>query len=162
MIKKSYIAPFFIAITGYACMVSMDTSIKVLGDNYPIFQLLFLNAIFSLIPITFFVLKFHGISFYKKQNYKFQLVRGVIHSVGFLFVLKGIILLPLSAVYPIMFSSPLILLVLSHFFLKDSINIVRVSVIILGFIGVVISAEPFGEDSISTIGAIFVFLEKQI
>ncbi len=158
MIKKSYIAPFFIAITGYACMVSMDTSIKVLGDNYPIFQLLFLNAIFSLIPITFFVLKFHGISFYKKQNYKFQLVRGVIHSVGFLFVLKGIILLPLSAVYPIMFSSPLILLVLSHFFLKDSINIVRVSVIILGFIGVVISAEPFGEDSISTIGAIFVFL----
>lgn len=158
MIKKSYITPFFIAITGYVCMVSMDTSIKILGNNYPIYQLLFLNAIFSLIPISFFVLKFHGISFYKKQNYKFQLIRGVIHSAGFLFLLKGIILLPLSAVYPILFSSPLILLVLSHFFLKDHINIVRVSAIILGFIGVIISAEPFGENSISTLGALFVFL----
>ena len=68
MIKKSYITPFFIAITGYVCMVSMDTSIKILGNNYPIYQLLFLNAIFSLIPISFFVLKFHGISFYKKQK----------------------------------------------------------------------------------------------
>jgi len=104
------------------------------------------------------VLKFHGISFYKKQNYKFQLIRGVIHSAGFLLVLKGIILLPLSAVYPVLFSSPLILLVLSHFFLKDNINIVRVIAIILGFIGVVISAEPFGENSISTMGVLFVFV----
>ena len=139
-------------------MVSMDTSIKILGDNYPIYQLLFLNSIFSLIPISFFVLKFQGIDFFKKQNYKFQLIRGIMHTVGFLFVLKGVILLPLSAVYPILFSSPLILLVLSHFFLKDHINIVRVSAIISGFIGVVISAEPFGENSISTLGALFVFL----
>ncbi len=158
MIKNSYIATFFISIVGYIFMVSMDTTIKILGDSYPIYQLLFLNAIFSLMPISFFVLKFHGIGFFKKQNYKFQLIRGIMHTAGFLFVLKGVILLPLSAVYPILFSSPLILLVLSQFFLKDNINIVRVSAIILGFIGVGISAEPFGENSVSTIGALFVFL----
>ena len=158
MIKKSYVIPFFIAVTGYFFMVFMDVAIKVLGDKYDIFQLLFLNAVFSLIPISFLVLKFHGIHFFEKQNYKFQLIRGLLHSGGFFFVLKGVILLPLAVVYPILFSSPLILLVLSHFFLKDTINIVRVAVIILGFIGVLISAEPFGGNAVSVMGAIYVFL----
>ena len=158
MIKKSYVIPFFIAVTGYFFMVFMDVAIKVLGDKYDIFQLLFLNAAFSLIPISFLVLKFHGIHFFEKQNYKFQLIRGLLHSGGFFFVLKGVILLPLAVVYPILFSSPLILLVLSHFFLKDTINIVRVVVIILGFIGVLISAEPFGGNAVSVMGAIYVFL----
>ena len=80
------------------------------------------------------------------------------HSGGFFFVLKGVILLPLAVVYPILFSAPLILLVLSHFFLKDTINTVRVTVIILGFIGVIISAEPFGGNTVSVMGAIYVFL----
>jgi len=158
MIKKSYVIPFFIAVIGYFFMVFMDAAIKVLGDKYDIFQLLFLNAVFSLIPISFFVLKFHGIHFFKKQNYKFQIIRGLLHSGGFFFVLKGVILLPLAVVYPILFSAPLILLVLSHFFLKDTINTVRVTVIILGFIGVIISAEPFGGNTVSVMGAIYVFL----
>ena len=158
MIKKSYFIPFFIAVTGYFFMVFMDAAIKILGDKYDIFQLLFLNAAFSLIPISFLVLKFDGIHFFEKQNYKFQLIRGLLHSGGFFFVLKGVILLPLAVVYPILFSSPLILLVLSHFFLKDTINIVRVAVITLGFIGVLISAEPFGGNAVSVMGAIYVFL----
>jgi len=53
MIKKSYVIPFFIAVIGYFFMVFMDAAIKVLGDKYDIFQLLFLNAVFSLIPISF-------------------------------------------------------------------------------------------------------------
>ena len=158
MIKKSYVIPFLIAVTGYFFIVFMDAAIKILGDKYDIFQLLFLNAAFSLIPISFLVLKFDGIHFFEKQNYKFQLIRGLLHSGGFFFVLKGVILLPLAVVYPILFSSPLILLVLSHFFLKDTINIVRVAVIILGFIGVLISAEPFGGNAVSVMGAIYVFL----
>ncbi len=158
MIKKSYIIPFFIAVVGYFFMVFMDAAIKVLGDKYDIFQLLFLNAIFSLIPISFLVLKFNGIYFFKKQNYKFQFIRGLLHSGGFFFVLQGVILLPLAVVYPILFSAPLILLLLSHFFLKDTINVIRVTVIVLGFMGVIISADPFGENLVSIMGAIYVFL----
>ena len=101
-------------------MVSMDTVIKVLGSNYPILQLLFLNALFSLVPLTFFIIKNHGMQFYLNQNYKFQLIRGIIHSFGFLFVLMGVLKLPLSVVYPVLFSSPLMLLVMSHFFLDEN------------------------------------------
>ena len=157
MLNRSYIFPFFISLSGYVFMVTMDTIIKVLGSNYPILQLLFLNALFSLIPLTFFIIKNHGIYFYLNQNYKFQLIRGIVHSFGFLFVLMGVLKLPLSVVYPVLFSSPLMLLVMSHFFLNENINIIRISAIILGFFGVLISAEPFGSNSASISGILLVF-----
>ena len=50
------------------------------------------------------------------------------------------------------------LLVLSHFFLSDNINIIRVLAILIGFLGVVISAEPFGTNVVSFLGVFFVFL----
>ena len=139
-------------------MVAMDASIKLIGDKYPIFQLLLLNAFFSMFPITFLVLKKRGLVFLKKQHYKFQLIRGILHTGGFLFVLSGVVKIPLSVVYPILFSSPLMLLVLSHFFLKDNINFIRVIVLILGFLGVIISAEPFGQSSVSSLGVIQCFI----
>ncbi|MDB0031678.1 DMT family transporter [Alphaproteobacteria bacterium] len=158
MLNRSYIFPFFISLSGYVFMVSMDTIIKVLGSNYPILQLLFLNALFSLIPLTFFIIKNHGVHFYLNQNYKFQFIRGIIHTLGFLFVLMGVLKLPLSVVYPVLFSSPLMLLIMSHFFLNENINIIRISAIILGFFGVLVSAEPFGSNVVSIMGIFLVFV----
>ena len=53
---------------------------------------------------------------------------------------------------------PLMLLVMSHFFLSDNINLVRVMAILIGFLGVVISAEPFGSSGLSFQGVLFVFI----
>ena len=158
MISKSYIFPFFISLSGYVFMVSMDTVIKVLGSDYPILQLLFLNALFSLIPLTFFIVKNHGLRFYKNQNYVFQLIRGLLHTLGFLFVLLGVLRLPLSVVYPVLFTSPLMLLIMSHLFLSENINFIRIVAIFLGFVGVIISAEPFGNNQVSILGVLFVFI----
>ncbi len=158
MLSKSYFFPFFISIGGYVFMVSMDTVIKVLGSNYPILQLLFLNALFSLIPLTYLIIKNHGFRFYKNQNYKFQIIRGFIHTLGFLFVLMGVLRLPLSVVYPVLFTSPLMLLMMSYFYLNENINQIRIIAIFLGFFGILISAEPFGANQISLIGVLFVFI----
>ena len=158
MISKSYMFPFFISLSGYVFMVSMDTVIKVLGSDYPILQLLFLNALFSLIPLTFLILKNHGLRFYKNQNYVFQLIRGLLHTLGFLFVLLGVLRLPLSVVYPVLFTSPLMLLIMSHLFLSENINVIRIVAIFLGFLGVIISAEPFGNNQVPILGVLFVFI----
>ena len=158
MIAKNFIIPFFISLIGFVLLVSMDSVIKILGDSYSVLQLLFLNALFSLIPLSYFVIKNHSLKFYKNQNYTFQITRGIVHTVGFLFVLKGVLLLPLSIVYPVLFTSPLMLLVMSHFFLSDNINLVRVMAILIGFLGVVISAEPFGSSGLSFQGVLFVFI----
>ena len=158
MLNKKFILPSAISFSGFLFLVSMDSVIKILGETYSVLQLLFLNALFSLIPLFFFIYKNHGIHFYKNQNYTFQFIRGIVHTIGFLFVLKGVLLLPLSVVYPVLFTSPLMLLVMSHFFLNDNINIVRVLAILSGFLGVVISAEPFGTNIVSILGVVFVFL----
>ena len=158
MLSKSYFFPFFISIGGYVFMISMDTVIKVLGSSYPILQLLFLNALFSLIPLTYLIIKNHGFRFYKNQNYKFQIIRGFIHTLGFLFVLMGVLRLPLSVVYPVLFTSPLMLLMMSYFYLNENINQIRIIAIFLGFFGILISAEPFGANQISLIGVLFVFI----
>lgn len=158
MIKRDYVIVILISLLGYMFMVFMDTIIKFLGNHYPIFQILFINSLFSIIPIIFFLFKFHGLQFYKNQTYKFQIIRGLLFTGGFLFVLNGVIRLPLSVVYPIIFLAPLILLILSHFFLDENINIIRVCAIILGFVGVFISAEPFSKMDISEIGVFMVFI----
>ena len=158
MLDKKFFLPSAVSFVGFLFLVSMDSVIKILGETYSVLQLLFLNALFSLMPLFFFICKNHGFHFYKKQNYFFQIIRGIIHTVGFLFVLKGVLLLPLSVVYPVLFTSPLMLLVMSHFFLSDNINIIRVLAIFIGFLGVVISAEPFGTNAVSFLGVIFVFL----
>jgi len=157
MINRNFIIPFFVSLIGFVLLVSMDAVIKLLGDRYSILQLLFLNSLFSLIPLFYFICKKHSFKFYKNQNYYFQIVRGVIHTIGFLCVLKGVILLPLSIVYPVLFTSPLMLLVMSHFFLSDNINIIRVLAILMGFFGVLISAEPFGSSNVSIQGVLFIF-----
>ncbi len=158
MLNRSYIFPFFISLGGYIFMVSMDTVIKVLGSDYPILQLLFFNALFSLLPLSFFILKNHGLHFYKNQNYTFQFIRGLIHTLGFFFVLMGVLKLPLSVVYPVLFTSPLMLLLMSHFILNENINIIRILAIFLGFSGVIISAEPFGNSQVSLLGIFLVFV----
>jgi S-adenosylmethionine uptake transporter len=151
MLDKKFILPSAISFTGFLFLVSMDAVIKILGESYSVLQLLFLNALFSLIPLLFFICKNHGFHFYMNQNYSFQVIRGIVHTIGFLFVLKGVLLLPLSVVYPVLFTSPLMLLVMSHFFLSDNINIIRVLAILTGFLGVVISAEPFGTNIVSAL-----------
>ena len=158
MLDKKFFLPSAISFIGFLFLVSMDSVIKILGETYPVLQLLFLNALFSLIPLFFFICKNHGFRFYKNQNYSFQTIRGIVHTIGFLFVLKGVLILPLSVVYPVLFTSPLMLLIMSHFFLSDNINIIRVLAILTGFLGVVISAEPFGTNEVSLIGVFFVFL----
>jgi drug/metabolite transporter (DMT)-like permease len=47
---------------------------------------------------------------------------------------------------------------MSHFFLNENINIIRISAIILGFFGVLISAEPFGSNVVSIMGILLVFV----
>ena len=158
MLDKKFFLPSTVSFIGFLFLVSMDSVIKILGETYSVLQLLFLNALFSLIPLFFFICKNHGFHFYKNQNYFFQIIRGIVHTIGFLFVLKGVLLLPLSIVYPVLFTSPLMLLVLSHFFLSDNINIIRVLAILMGFLGVVISAELFGANVVSFLGVFFVFL----
>ena len=53
MINRVYIIPFFVSLIGFVLLVSMDSVIKILGDRYPILQLLFYNALFSLIPLAY-------------------------------------------------------------------------------------------------------------
>ncbi len=158
MLNRKYFLPSIISFIGFLFLVSMDSVIKILGGTYPVMQLLFLNAIFSLIPLSFFIYKNHGFKFYKNQNYLFQIVRGIFHTIGFFCVLKGVLLLPLSVVYPVLFTSPLMLLVMSHFFLNDNINTIRVLSILMGFFGVVISAELFGTNVALSLGVLFVFI----
>ena len=60
MLDKKFILPSAISFTGFLFLVSMDAVIKILGETYSVLQLLFLNALFSLIPLLFFIYKNHG------------------------------------------------------------------------------------------------------
>ena len=48
----------------------------------------------------------------------------------------------LSEIYPILFSAPLFLIIISHFFLNEKVGIRRWTTVIIGFIGVLIVSRP--------------------
>ena len=160
MIRKEHRTYFALSLLGYFCYVSLDSTFKYLGTELPLFQLLFLNAIISSIPIFFYVLKKSGKNFYKRQHFPFLIIRGLLQATAFLFVLGGIIKTPMALVYPTLFSSPMILLVLSSIFLpNENLNRVRIIAVILGFIGVFVSANPLSNaDGFISRGVIEIFI----
>ena len=54
MLDKKFFLPSAVSFIGFLFLVSMDSVIKILGETYSVLQLLFLNALFSLIPLFFF------------------------------------------------------------------------------------------------------------
>ena len=124
----------------------MDTLIKYLEINDMINNdtLFFQGSL-----IIFVILLLSGIIYYKKMfyitNVKATICRAIITFMNFYLAFYVLKYIPLDIYYSIIFTVPTIASVLAVFFLKEQFNLAKVSALFIGFIGVLIIANPFAE-----------------
>ena len=113
-----------------------DTIIKLIGDLYKDTVIFSIASFSALIPVCIYLLYRKSLEEIKTKNYKLHIVRGILMTLTYYFIVKGIILLPLSIAYPIILSAPVLLSVLGILILKESINLSKIISLVLAMIAV--------------------------
>ena len=132
-----------IGFLGYTLFVVLDTIIKkYLANDYSVFQINFYICLFSFIPTILTIYFLKAWNTLKNDLIFIQLLRGIFGLISGAFVVNSFRSHALNEIYPIMFSAPLFLIILSHFFLGEKVGIRRWSAVLVGFMGVLIVSRP--------------------
>ena len=144
--KKNYNNNFFgllLGISGYSLFVFLDTIIKkYLVQQYPIFEITFFICLFSFIPILTTITVVGNWNRLVNNKIHIQILRGILAIICGSLIINSFRYHALFEIYPVLFATPLILTSLSYFFLKEKVSILRWSVVLVGFIGVLIVSRP--------------------
>ncbi len=133
----------FLGFFGYVIFVLLDSIIKkYLVNYYPVIQINYFISLFAIIPIS---ISLHFISGWKvliNNKIHIQLLRGLLGLLCAAIIINSFKNHPFSEIYPILFSTPLILTAFSFFILKEKIGPRRLMAVFIGFIGVLIVSRP--------------------
>ncbi len=151
--KKLYGIALFI-LSGLA-FATEDAIIKLIPDDFSLFQIIFFANLFSIIPILILIgLRREKIIFFKKNIF--------IHFLRSLFGLLTVLLftgalrnISLSQTLTLSFSAPFFMIILSVFLLNKKINYYAIVGLFAGFLGVFIILFPdFGSFQLGSIMAL--------
>jgi drug/metabolite transporter (DMT)-like permease len=143
--KRIYLIDFSLAVLGYILFVLFDTLNKKLTGSYHVSQIIFVNSISALLPIILFTQLRNGWVKLKKVNLKIHFFRSGLMFLAMLAFITSLAHLPLVVMYSVAFTAPLMLTIGANLFLGEKVGWRRYSAIIIGFVGVVISLDPFNE-----------------
>jgi drug/metabolite transporter (DMT)-like permease len=143
--KRIYLIDFSLAVLGYVLFVLFDTLNKKLIGSYHVSQIIFVNSISALLPIILFTQSRNAWAKLKKVNLKIHFFRSGLMFLAMLAFITSAAHLPLVVMYSVAFTAPLMLTIGANLFLDEKVGWRRYSAIIVGFIGVLISLDPFNE-----------------
>jgi len=119
----------------------MDLLVKWSSD-YPTGEVLFFRGFFGLLPTYFLIPKNKLRTFYKTKRSKEHLFRCLMGLMALIAIVVALRELPLAVVVSLSYAAPLFITVLSIFLLSEKVGIFRWLAVLIGFIGVIIIAEP--------------------
>lgn len=145
---------------GFAClnafMLAATTLFaKILGQYFGPIEVTFIRNFLAMLILLAWLIYAGRLALLKTERPWAHLFRSAVGTVGIALGMWAVTVMTLAQTNVLLFTSPLFTLILSMLFLKECVGPYRISAIILGFLGVVIFANPFGgEFSISTLGLI--------
>ena len=132
-----------LGLTGYIVVVLVDSMIKLnIVGKYPVIQINFIICIGAFIPIIICIVILRQWSVLVNNKIHLQLLHGVFGLAHGALIINSFKKHSLIEIYPILFSTPLILTILSYFILKEKIGIRRILAVLIGFIGVLVVSRP--------------------
>ena len=132
-----------LGFSGYTIFVLLDSIIKLnLVNKYPVLEINFLICLFAFIPVIATLAIVGNWNTLINNKIHIQLLRGVLGLICGALIVNSFKRHALIEIYPILFSTPLILTILSHFILKEKVGIRRWSAVLIGFAGVLIVSRP--------------------
>jgi len=124
------------------CIFSvMDLLVKWSSD-YPTGEVLFFRGFFGLLPTYFLIPKNKLKTFYTTKRSKEHLFRCLMGLMALIAIVIALRELPLAVVVSLSYAAPLFITVLSIFLLSEKVGVFRWLAVMIGFIGVIIIAEP--------------------
>ena len=119
----------------------MDLLVKWSSD-YPTGEVLFFRGFFGLLPTYFLIPKNKLKTFYTTTRSKEHLFRCLMGLMALIAIVIALRELPLAVVVSLSYAAPLFITVLSIFLLSEKVGVFRWVAVLIGFIGVIIIAEP--------------------
>jgi len=119
----------------------MDLLVKWSSD-YPTGEVLFFRGFFGLLPTFFLIPKNKLKTFYTTERSKEHLFRCLMGLMALIAIVVALRELPLAVVVSLSYAAPLFITVLSIFLLSEKVGIFRWLAVLIGFVGVIIIAEP--------------------
>lgn len=127
------------AIAGYAIITVFDVILKLVSkQGYPQLQMMATVGVFCALTVALVALWQGGVRRLATRKLKFQILRGLIGLVAFFCGFYAIRLIPLVDFYGIVFAVPILITLLSVFWLKEHVGRARWAAVAGGFIGVTI------------------------
>ena len=119
----------------------MAIAVRELAGAIHAFEIQFFRSFGALIILAPFALA-KGRASLKTAQLKLQVFRNLVHFVAQLGWITGIILLPLSEVFAIEFTTPVWAALIAAFFLGERLNRGRIVAVVLGFLGILVILRP--------------------
>jgi drug/metabolite transporter (DMT)-like permease len=119
----------------------MDLLVKWSSD-YPTGEVLFFRGFFGLLPTYFLIPKHKLKTFYTTERPIEHLFRCLMGLMALIAIVVALRELPLAVVVSLSYAAPLFITVLSIFLLSEKVGIFRWLAVLIGFVGVIIIAEP--------------------
>jgi drug/metabolite transporter (DMT)-like permease len=151
VIKPIRAAAFMVA-AGFLNTLMLSSIKQISVDIHPI-EIGFFRHVFSVLFILPLIFGTNNISVLRTSKPGLHLVRGFLNAAGMLTYFWAVILLPLSTVTAISFTSPIFATLLAFLLLGERVGIRRMSGIFFGLVGMVLILRP-GSDSFADFGSI--------
>ena len=119
----------------------MDLIIKWTAD-YPLGQVVFFRGFFGIIFYFFVIPKNRINNFYQTKRAFLHFLRCVVGLIAMVAIFIALRNLPLATVVSISFAAPIFTTIFSIFFLSEKVGIYRWLAVVIGFVGILIIAEP--------------------
>jgi drug/metabolite transporter (DMT)-like permease len=148
------LAIFYMVASG-AVFSASNAASKWLIATYPIGEVLFARTLVGLVTLGAFILPVTGLAVYRTSRLRAHAMRACSQVGSQTMLLIAFSLMPLAGAIAIMFSSPIFSTLASSYFLHEKVGPVRWAVLFVGFLGVLVIANP-GADTFQ-IGALFAF-----
>jgi len=131
-------------------------AVKGLGGSYPVLEMVVLRNLVAL-PFTLLFFRLEGKrGLPTTPKFKLEFIRGMFLFLSYTTFMMGLAALPLADVESIRFSGPMMITILSVFFLGEKIEPSRWLALIVGFLGVLLIVRP-GSVTFN-LGSIFILI----
>ena len=130
-----------LASTGFFMFVCMDSLAKFLGSVMPVTQAVWGRFFFHFIAMGVYFLIFRP-KINLTKNFKIQILRSILMVTATFFMFNSLQRFDLVDIYVVFFSAPLIVAILSAYFLKDVLSYKGFFLMILSFGSIIYSLGP--------------------
>ena len=139
--KASLFKVIFLSASGFFLFVCMDSTAKYLGSVMPVTQAVWGRFFFHFIALCVYFLLFKP-KLNLTRNFKIQINRSLLMVTATFFMFNSLQRFDLVDIYVVFFSAPLIVSLLSAYFLKDILSPKGIILMLLSFGSIVYALGP--------------------